>query len=81
MIGNDSLNLEVQERFYYDGIGIGKMKLSDFEIHPFSDDIVLAAYRIYSEVSNQHSLRSSIWKLNEGVWKIVFHQGKTKPLD
>lgn len=57
------------------GIGIVKMRLSDFEIHPFSDDIVLATYRIYNEISNQHSLRSSIWKINEGVWKMVFHQG------
>ncbi|CAM4049361.1 DUF4440 domain-containing protein [Mesobacillus zeae] len=63
-----------------DGIGIVKMKLSHFEIHLLSDDIVLATYRIFNEISNQHSLRSSIWKLNEGVWKLVFHQGtKTEP--
>jgi len=62
------------------GIGIVKMTLSDFEIHPLSDDIVLATYRIFNEITNQHSLRSSIWKLNEGVWKMVFHQGtKTDP--
>jgi hypothetical protein len=63
-----------------DGIGIVKMTLSDFEIHPLTDDIVLATYRIFNEITNQHSLRSSIWKLNEGVWKMVFHQGtKTDP--
>lgn len=63
-----------------DGIGIVKMKLSDFEIHPLSADIVLATYRIFNEISNQHSLRSSIWKLNKGVWKMVFHQGtRTRP--
>jgi hypothetical protein len=63
-----------------DGIGIVKMKLSDFEIRPLSDDIVLATYLILNEISNQHSIRSSIWKLNEGVWKMVFHQGtNTEP--
>lgn len=58
-----------------DGIGIVKMKMSDFEIHPLSDEIILATYRIYNEISKQHSLRSSIWKLNDGKWKMVFHQG------
>ncbi|MDM5220809.1 DUF4440 domain-containing protein [Peribacillus sp. NJ11] len=62
------------------GIGIVKMELSHFEIRLLSDGIVLATYRIFNEISNQHSLRSSIWKLNEGVWKLVFHQGtKTEP--
>lgn len=58
-----------------DGIGIVKMKMSDFEIHPLSDEIILATYRIYNEIGKQHSLRSSIWKLNDGKWKMVFHQG------
>jgi hypothetical protein len=58
-----------------DGIGIVRMTLSDFELHPLSETIVLATYRIFNEDSKQHSLRSSIWKLNEGSWKMVFHQG------
>lgn len=57
------------------GIGIVKMTLSDFELHPLSESVVLATYRIFNEVSKQHSIRSSIWKLNEGKWKMVFHQG------
>ena len=57
------------------GIGIIKITLSDFDIHPLSDHIVLATYRTFNEETNQHALRSSIWKLNEGVWKMVFHQG------
>jgi hypothetical protein len=57
------------------GIGIVKMRMSDFELHPLSDSVVLATYRIFNEDSKQHSLRSSIWKMNEGSWKMVFHQG------
>lgn len=57
------------------GIGIIKITLSDFDLHPLSDHIVLATYRTFNEETNQHALRSSIWKLNEGVWKMVFHQG------
>ena len=57
------------------GIGIINVTLSDFDIHPLSDNIILATYRTYNEDTKQHALRSSIWKLNEGVWKMVFHQG------
>ena len=63
-----------------EGIGTVRMTLSDFEIHPLSEEIVLATYRIYNEISKQHSLRSSIWKLKDGKWKMRFHQGtKTEP--
>ncbi|MBT2679343.1 DUF4440 domain-containing protein [Bacillus sp. ISL-35] len=62
------------------GIGVIKVKLSNFEIHPLSDEIVLATYRTFNEQTKQYALRSSIWKLNEGKWKMVFHQGtKTGP--
>ena len=55
-------------------LGFVQMKLSDFEIHPLSEEIVLTTYRIYNELNNQHSLRSSIWKLTDGHWKMHFHQ-------
>ncbi|WP_053364633.1 DUF4440 domain-containing protein [Bacillus sp. FJAT-27251] len=65
---------------YRDGIGEGgigkvRMQLSEFEIHPLSDGIVLATYRIFNEITKQHSLRSSIWRLEGDTWKMVFHQG------
>ena len=56
-------------------LSVVQMKLSDFEIHPMSEEIVLTTYRIYNEMNNQHSLRSSIWKLIDGRWKMHFHQG------
>ncbi|MBT2641458.1 DUF4440 domain-containing protein [Bacillus sp. ISL-41] len=62
------------------GIGIIKVTLSDFDIHLLSENIALATYRTFNEQTKQHALRSSIWKQNEGVWKMVFHQGtKTNP--
>jgi hypothetical protein len=74
-IGSSGKLLYKDEEISEEGIGIVKMKLSDFELHPLSDDIVLATYRIFNELNGQHSLRSSIWKRNDGVWKMVFHQG------
>ena len=61
-------------------LGIVKMTMSDYEIHSLSEEIVLATYRIYNELNNQHSLRSSIWKLVDGQWKMHFHQGTKIPL-
>ncbi|UQZ36988.1 DUF4440 domain-containing protein [Paenibacillus sp. PK3_47] len=57
------------------GIGVVKMQLSDFEIHPLSENIVLATYKIFNEEKEQHSLRSSIWKYEDLKWRMVFHQG------
>ena len=56
-------------------LSLVQMKISDFEINSLSEEIVLTTYRIYNEVNNQHSLRSSIWKLIDGRWKMHFHQG------
>ncbi|MEE6450857.1 DUF4440 domain-containing protein [Gottfriedia acidiceleris] len=57
------------------GIEIVKMTLSDFEIHPLSNEITLVTYRIFNEIKKQHSIRSSIWKFKDGHWKMYFHQG------
>ena len=56
-------------------LGEVRMTLSDFEIHPLSEEIVLTTYRICNELNEQHSLRSSIWKIVDGDWKMHFHQG------
>lgn len=60
---------------YKNGIGVVKMTLSDFEVHPLSKDVALTTYQIFNEMNNQHSLRSSIWKFREGRWQMYFHQG------
>lgn len=81
-IGSSGKVLYQNESISEEGIGAVRMKLSNFDIHPLSDEIVLTTYRIYNEVNKKHSLRSSIWKLTEGSWKMHFHQGTiTGPLD
>lgn len=49
--------------------------VTDFSIKWLSPDIVLATYRTFRHNDRKHALRSSIWKLNEGKWQMVFHQG------
>lgn len=57
------------------GIGAVNMKMSDFELHPLSEEIVLTTYKIFNEDTEQYSLRSSIWKYVDGRWQMFFHQG------
>lgn len=52
-----------------------KLTLSDFEIHVLAPNVVLTTYHSCRHSDMRHSLRSSIWKLNEGAWQMYFHQG------
>ena len=55
------------------------MELRDFQVRMLADDVVLTTFLLdeYDHRTQQgsSSLRSSIWKLSGGKWKIVFHQG------
>jgi len=56
-----------------------RITLSDFEAKLLAPGVALATYRAvkHDEPRGQmkHSLRSSIWKLLDGRWQVVFHQG------
>ncbi|MDQ7862660.1 nuclear transport factor 2 family protein [Peribacillus frigoritolerans] len=55
-----------------EGAGAVNMTLSQFEMHPLSDDTVLTTYRIFDEDKLEHTLRSSIWKCANGRWQMFF---------
>lgn len=54
-------------------------KIIDFEIKELSDDCVLALYKVIKlnekDENKKFSIRSSIWKLYDEKWKMIFHQG------
>ena len=55
-----------------------KIAMSDFEMKLLSPDVALVTYRASIIRDNQpvrESLRCSIWKMMNGEWKMVFHQG------
>jgi hypothetical protein len=53
-----------------------KRSLSKFESTVLSDSIVLVTYRATRNSKPPvHTLRSSIWRLSNGQWQMVFHQG------
>jgi hypothetical protein len=55
------------------------MEMLDFQIKQLAADVVLATYKVVkhgeTREAKKYSLRSSIWKINDDKWQMVFHQG------
>lgn len=55
------------------------MNIRDFQAKVLSPELVLTTYCAVSYNQScgqeQHSLRSSIWRLLDGRWQMIFHQG------
>ena len=61
-------------------------KIYDFAVKMLKDDLALATFKVIKhsqlDESKKYSLRSSIWQLVDGNWKMIFHQGTlTKKFD
>ncbi|OKP92804.1 DUF4440 domain-containing protein [Paenibacillus sp. P3E] len=61
------------------GAGAVKLTLSEFALHPLSEEAVLATYRTFNAVNGRNTLRSSIWRYRDGRWQMFFHQGTPMP--
>ncbi|MCM5557734.1 DUF4440 domain-containing protein [Pleomorphomonas sp. JP5] len=55
----------------------------DFTARPIASDVVLVTYRssrhLPGGAAARVTLRSSIWKLIDGRWQMLFHQGTIVP--
>ena len=55
------------------------LRIYDFAIKMLTDDFVLATFKLIKhsqpDENKKYSLRSSIWQLIDGQWKMIFHQG------
>ena len=53
--------------------------IADFRVRPLADGLVLVTYRATRRSSiaeeERQTLRSSIWRLIETRWQMIFHQG------
>ena len=52
--------------------------VSDFKITILSENIVMANFKANRTINNTEtvsSLRTSLWRNENGVWKMFFHQG------
>ncbi|WP_150265062.1 DUF4440 domain-containing protein [Paenibacillus tepidiphilus] len=63
-----------------EGAGTVSMTISGFELHPLAETAVLATYRTYNQETGRRVLRSSVWKLSGGRWRMFFHQGTPEPI-
>lgn len=52
--------------------------ISDFEMEVLSENLVMThflAHKVINDAEKVSSLRTSLWRHEDGVWKIFFHQG------
>lgn len=52
--------------------------VSDFEVTNLSEDVVMANFktdRIINDIEKVSSLRTSLWRKDDGAWRMFFHQG------
>ena len=61
-----------------------RISLAEFAARRLAPEVVLVTYRTIQRggpaVPERSRLRSSIWKLMDGRWQMVFHQGTPSPL-
>ena len=51
------------------------IEISQFEITELHDDVIIVHYISSHRDDNSQALRTSIWRLEDGDWKLLFHQG------
>ncbi len=51
------------------------IEIANFEIAELSEGIIIAHYVTHDADDNSYALRTSLWRIEEGHWKIYFHQG------
>ena len=60
-----------------------RLYIEEFRVIQITDSAALVTYRAGTESTRvaaaHYSLRSSLWILREGAWKMVFHQGTLVP--
>ncbi|MEC1192721.1 hypothetical protein P9C02_19910 [Bacillus paralicheniformis] len=60
-----------KDRVDTEGISVRKMTIADFAVHPLTDGVVLATYRLKDETRKQ---RCCAVQSGSG-WRMCFHQG------
>ncbi|MET3651480.1 DUF4440 domain-containing protein [Dyella japonica] len=61
------------------GESFSQREVTDFRVTLLAEDVALVTYRGHRVATPQRpasdSLRSSIWRLRDGRWQMLFHQG------
>lgn len=52
-----------------------QIEIANFEITELTEDILIAHYVSCNKNQKSCALRTSIWRIEDGSWKLYFHQG------
>ena len=55
-----------------------QIEITNFKVSQLSCDALLARYISHDLKDDAYALRTSIWKYEDGKWKLYFHQGTPK---
>ncbi|MBF2472911.1 hypothetical protein IA868_06985 [Listeria welshimeri] len=56
-------------------LGDNTLEIIDYDIKILDETKVLSYYRLKNTSENSYTMRSNIWILENGSWKLTFHQG------
>ena len=52
-----------------------QIEILEFKLTELSECVLLANYITHHKDNNSYVMRTSIWKIEEKIWKLFFHQG------
>lgn len=58
-----------------DGVVLTEMELYEFHVRQISEDVWLTTYLVVDRTRNRNTRRSTIWRREDGVFRMTFHQG------
>ncbi|EKH2225166.1 hypothetical protein O4M67_002497 [Staphylococcus pseudintermedius] len=57
---------------------VAEYEISDFQVDHLAEDCRLCTYTLIDHTRHIKTNSTSIWKMHEGDWKLLFHQGTVK---
>ena len=68
-------HLVTREDCLVDGVVLTEMELYEFHVRQVTEDVWLTTYLVVDRTRNRNTRRSTIWRREEGVFRMTFHQG------
>ncbi|MBF2362398.1 hypothetical protein IA759_04135 [Listeria marthii] len=68
----------VKDYAYYKSLttlGDSKLEIMEYDIKILDETKVLSYYKLKNLSENSYTMRSNIWIIENGLWKLTFHQG------
>ncbi|HAK1366144.1 TPA: hypothetical protein H1069_002711, partial [Listeria monocytogenes] len=56
-------------------LGNSSLEIMDYDIKILDETKVLSYYKLKNTSENSYTMRSNVWIIENGSWKLTFHQG------